>query len=86
MELKVRVTRGEAGPYVAQVRALKGCWSQGATRDEAVANAREAAALWLEVEQDNGLAGVARTETWDDTSVVSISEPSSKRGGPTGWQ
>ena len=52
MELKVLVKKGEAGYYVARVPALKGCWSQGATREEAVANVREAAELWLEVEQD----------------------------------
>ena len=52
MELKVLVRKGEAGYYVARVPALKGCWSQGITREEAVANVREAASLWLEVEQD----------------------------------
>lgn len=52
MELRVVVRRGEAGYFVARVPALKGCWSQGKTIDEAIANVREAAALWLEVEQD----------------------------------
>ena len=51
MELKVVVKQGESGYYIARVPALKGCWSQGKTRDEAVSNAREAASLWLEVEQ-----------------------------------
>lgn len=52
MELKVVVKPGEAGFFVAHVPALKGCWSQGKTREEALANIREAAALWLEVEQE----------------------------------
>lgn len=52
MELKVVVKPGEAGYFVAHVPALKGCWSQGTTREEAIANVREAAALWLEVEQE----------------------------------
>ncbi|MBM3496896.1 MAG: type II toxin-antitoxin system HicB family antitoxin [Armatimonadetes bacterium] len=52
MELAVIVTKGELGYFVARVPALKGCWSQGRTRDEAIANAREAAELWLEVEQE----------------------------------
>jgi predicted RNase H-like HicB family nuclease len=52
MELKVIVRKGEAGYFVARVPALKGCWSQGKTREEAIANAKEAAALWLEVEQE----------------------------------
>jgi|GEM_PF-629592 len=52
MELKVIVSKGEAGYYVARVPALKGCRSQGRTKAEVLANARDAAALWLEVEQD----------------------------------
>ena len=52
MELKVQVKKGEAGCYVARVPALKGCSSQGKTREEAIANVKEAAALRLEVEQE----------------------------------
>lgn len=61
MELKVIVSKGEVGYYVARVPALKGCWSQGKTPDEAVANAKEAAALWLEVEQEKGTRQLGRT-------------------------
>jgi predicted RNase H-like HicB family nuclease len=60
MELKVTVTKGEAGYFVAQVPALKGCWSQGRTVDEAVVNAKEAAALWLEVEQEKRSRRITR--------------------------
>ena len=56
MELRVVVTPGQVSGFVARVPALKGCWSQGATREEAIDNIREAAALWLEVEQDKRLA------------------------------
>ena len=52
MELKVMIREGEAGYYVARVPALKGCWSQGKTREEAIENVKEAATLWLEVEQE----------------------------------
>ena len=31
---------------------LPGCWSQGATREEALENVREAADGWLEAQQD----------------------------------
>jgi len=59
MGLKVIVAQRETRHCVAQVPAMKGCSSQGATREEAGANAREAAALWLEVEQSKPTAGRA---------------------------
>jgi predicted RNase H-like HicB family nuclease len=52
MKLKVLIEPGEDSGFVAHAPALKGCWSQGATRDEAIANIREAIEAWLEVEQD----------------------------------
>ncbi|MCL5104354.1 MAG: type II toxin-antitoxin system HicB family antitoxin [Armatimonadetes bacterium] len=65
MELKVVVKKGKSGHYVARVPALKGCWSQGATVEEAIANIKEAAALWLEVEQEKRARGVGeKSETF----------------------
>ncbi len=52
MTLKVLLTPGEDSGFVAQVPALRGCWSQGQTREEALANVREAIEGWLEAEQD----------------------------------
>jgi predicted RNase H-like HicB family nuclease len=52
MTLKVIITPGEDRGFVAHVPALRGCWSQGATREEVVANIREAIEVWLDVEQD----------------------------------
>jgi predicted RNase H-like HicB family nuclease len=49
MKLHVHVERDEAGYFVAEVPALPGCLSQGKTRDEAIANVREAIEGWLEV-------------------------------------
>ena len=50
MNIKVVVERGEDGYYVAHVPALKGCWSQGKTKDEALHNVREAIDVYLESE------------------------------------
>ena len=48
MNVKVIIERGEDGYFVARVPALKSCWSQGKTREEAIANIREAIDLYLE--------------------------------------
>jgi predicted RNase H-like HicB family nuclease len=50
MNVKVIVEKGEDGYFVAHVPALKSCWSQGRTREEALANIREAIDLYLEPE------------------------------------
>jgi len=43
---------GEDGWIVADCPSLPGCVSQGHTRDEALANIKEAMELWLEVEAE----------------------------------
>jgi len=48
--LRVVIERGEDGYFVTHCPSLKGCWSQGTTRDEAISNIREAIALYLESE------------------------------------
>lgn len=48
MTVKIVLERGEDGYLVAHCPALKSCWSQGKTREEALANIREAIALYLE--------------------------------------
>lgn len=52
MKLKVITGAGEQSGFVCHIPALPGCWSQGATREEALANIREAAEGWLEAQQD----------------------------------
>ena len=47
MTIKVLIRRGEDGFFVANCPSLKSCWSQGKTREEALANIREAIALFL---------------------------------------
>jgi len=49
MKLKVLLRREPGGGYSVSVPALPGCHSEGETLDEALANIREAADLWLEV-------------------------------------
>jgi len=51
---RVLLYPGEDGYVVAEVPSLPGCVSQGKTRDEALANAREAISLHEEVLRDRG--------------------------------
>ena len=49
MKLKVVIHPADEGGFWAEAPALPGCVSQGETRDEALANIREAVEGWLEV-------------------------------------
>ena len=51
---------GEDGYFVARVPSLKGCWSQGKTREEALNNIREAIDLYLEPEPSDYVPTQAR--------------------------
>jgi predicted RNase H-like HicB family nuclease len=53
-ELPVVLRRGEDGWFVAECPIVPGCISQGETRDEALANIREAIELCLETRADEG--------------------------------
>jgi predicted RNase H-like HicB family nuclease len=48
MNIKIVIETGEDGYFAASVPALKGCWSQGKIRKEALENIREAIELYLE--------------------------------------
>lgn len=52
MNIKIVIEPGEDGYIVAHVPALKSCWSQGKTREEALENIREAIDLYMEPEPD----------------------------------
>ena len=54
MNLRVIIDRDEAGYYVVEVPALPGCLSQGKSREEALANIKEAVEGWLEVMESKG--------------------------------
>ena len=49
MKLHIKIEKDEAGNYVAEAPALPGCYSQGKTYDEALANVKEAIEGWIEV-------------------------------------
>lgn len=53
MKYRVLIEQDEDGAFVAQVPALPGCVSQGASRDHALANIREAIEGYLESLRDH---------------------------------
>jgi predicted RNase H-like HicB family nuclease len=48
VKFRVLIEPDEDGVFVAEVPSLPGCITQGATRDEAVANVKEAIVAYLE--------------------------------------
>ena len=54
MTRRVLLYPGEDGFIVAEVPSLPGCISKGRTRDEALANVREAITLHVEVLRERG--------------------------------
>ncbi len=68
MQLKVVIEPGEDRGFIAHVPALRGCWSQGQTREEAIQNIREAIEGWLETEQDKA----DRTSQGKDIELVNV--------------
>ena len=48
MKYRVLIEQDEDGMFVAEVPALPGCISEGQTRSEAIDNAKEAIAAYLE--------------------------------------
>ena len=55
MKFFVTVDRDEDGAWIAECPSIPGCVSQGDTREEALANVREAIVLCLEVRAERGL-------------------------------
>lgn len=54
MKFRVLIEQDEDGVFVAEVPSLPGCVSQGSTREEAIRNAQEAIAAYLESLQAHG--------------------------------
>ena len=66
---QVVIHRGEDGFWVAEVPSLPGCLSQGATKEEAITNVREAIDLWIEAARD---LNVSIPPEPFDTMVVAV--------------
>lgn len=54
MKYRIVLEQDEDGVFVAEAPALPGCVTQGDTREQALANAREAVELYLESLRENG--------------------------------
>jgi predicted RNase H-like HicB family nuclease len=55
MRFQVTLDRDEDGAWVVECPSIPGCVSQGASKNEALENIREAIALCLEVRAERGL-------------------------------
>ena len=55
MRITVTIDRDEDGVWVAECPSIPGCVSQGDTKDEALANIREAIELCIEVRAEKGM-------------------------------
>ena len=55
MRFPVTIDRDEDGVWVVECPSIPGCVSQGATKEAALENIREAIALCLEVRAEQGL-------------------------------
>jgi predicted RNase H-like HicB family nuclease len=62
MMFQVTLVRDEDGVWIADCPSLTGCVSQGATREEALANVREAIALCLQVRAERGMPPYVENE------------------------
>lgn len=55
MRMNVTLDRDEDGVWIAECPSIPGCVSQGDTKEEALANIREAIELCLEVRAESGM-------------------------------
>jgi predicted RNase H-like HicB family nuclease len=72
MKLKVLLRPESVGGYSVSVPALRGCHSQGETREEALENIREAAELWLEVATDTAVAQASSEEAGAELQEIEL--------------
>ena len=70
MKYTVIIEKGHESGYVAYAPALKGCVSQGKTREEALKNVREAMEAYVEALLEDGLP--LPTEAGKDTVELEV--------------
>lgn len=62
MKFLITLTHDEEHMWVAECPSIPGCVSQGESRDEAIANVREAIAACLEVRAERGMPLTVETQ------------------------
>jgi predicted RNase H-like HicB family nuclease len=62
MKFTTTLVRDEDGAWISECPSIPGCVSQGQTRDEALANIKEAIALCLEVRAERGMPLTIETQ------------------------
>ncbi len=68
MKYRVVLVESEEG-YAIGCPALPGCWSQGANREEALVNIREAIRLWLDVAEEDALRDAGQKAAVEEVTV-----------------
>jgi predicted RNase H-like HicB family nuclease len=61
MIFNITLDRDEDGVWIAECPSIPGCVSQGATKQEAIENVKEAVALCHEVRAEEGMLLTVRT-------------------------
>jgi predicted RNase H-like HicB family nuclease len=62
MKFIVTIDRDEDGVWIVECPSIPGCVSQGATRDEALENVRDAIAACLTVRSERGMPLTVETQ------------------------
>ena len=70
MKYTIIIEKGRESGYVAYAPALKGCVSQGDTREEAISNIKEAMEAYVEALLQDGLT--VPTEVGKDTVELEV--------------
>ncbi len=70
MKYTVIIEKGQESGYVAHVPALRGCMSQGETRERTLHNVKEAIEVYIEALMEDGLP--VPTEVGKETVEIEV--------------